>query len=93
MIEYNKCRLQYIGKTDRSLKERISEHKGYVTRKQLHQAIGAHFNLPGHTVDNMSVMAIQKIHTRGMHYRKELEKEEIANFNKYHKGINKSSGG
>ena len=93
MIECDKCRLQYIGETDRSLKERISEHKGYVTKKHLHRATGAYFNLPGHTVDNMSVMAIQKIHTRGTPYRKELEKEEISNFSTYHKRINKSPSG
>ena len=93
LIECNKCRLQYIGETDRSLKERFSEHKGYVTNKILKQATGAHFNLPGHSVDNMMVMAIQKIFTRGTPYRKEHEKEEISNFRSYHHGINRSAGG
>ena len=93
IIECNRCRLQFIGETGHALKERFSKHKGYVINKKLNQATGAHFNLPGHSVDNMMVMAIQKIFTRGTPYRKEHEKEEISNFRSYHHGINRSAGG
>ena len=59
IIMCTKCNEQYIGETDRSLKDRISEHKGYIRTKKLNQATGAHFNLPGHSVSDMTVMAIQ----------------------------------
>ena len=61
LIECTKCRLQYLGETDRSLQERFSDHKGYVNNNKLNQATGAHFNLPGHSVSDMAVMAILKI--------------------------------
>ena len=93
LIECSKCNQQYIGETDRTLHERFSEHKSYVNSKKLNQATGSQFNLPGHSVSDMNIMAIQKIHQRGTPYRKEYEKEEIANFNSYHKGINRSAGG
>ena len=88
-----RCRQQYLGETDRTLQERFSEHKGYVNTKKLNQATGAHFNLPGHSVSDMAVMAILKVHDRGAPYRKELEKEEIANFKSFQYGINRNAGG
>ena len=35
MIECNKCMLKYIGETERTLKDRIGEHKTYITQNQL----------------------------------------------------------
>ena len=98
IITCTKCNLQYVGETDRTLKERFSEHKGYVRTKKVSQTTGAHFNLPGHSIDDMRIMAIEKIfdrgpHNRGPQYRKEMEKENIANFNTYHRGLNKTPGG
>ena len=93
-----KCNLQYVGETDHTLKERFSEHNGYVRTKKVSQTTGAHFNLPGHSIDDMRIMAIEKIsdrgpQNRGPQYRKEMEKENIANFNTYHRGLNKTPGG
>ena len=93
VITCTKCNLQYVGETDRTLKDRFSEHKGYVRTKKVNQSTGAHFNLPGHSVDDMKIMAIEKIFSRGPQYRKEMEKEFIANFNTYHRGLNKTPGG
>ena len=93
VISCNKCNVQYVGETDRSLKDRFNEHKGYVRTKKLNMTTGAHFNLPGHSVSDMSVMAIHKIYNKDTPYRKELEKEMISNFNTFHRGLNKTPGG
>ena len=93
LITCTKCNVQYISETDRSLKDRISEHKGYIRTKKLNQATGAHFNLPGHSVTDMSVMAIEQIFNRGTPFKKEMEKEYISNFNTFHNGLNKRPGG
>ena len=93
LIECTKCRQQYLGETGGSLQERFSEHKSYVNNNQLNQATEAHFNLPGHSVIDMAVMAIMKIHDRGAPYKKELEKEEIAKFKFFRHGINRNAGG
>ena len=65
LIEYSKCNLQYIGETDRALQDRFNEHKGYVRTRKFNQTTGAHFNLPGHSVSDMVVMAIENIKNRG----------------------------
>ena len=33
-----KCRLQYVGETDRTLKDRFLDHRGYVRREELEKA-------------------------------------------------------
>ena len=93
LIECSKCKLQYIGETDRLLQDRFNEPKGYVRTRKFNQTTGAHFNLPGHSVSDMLVMAIENIKNRGTPYRKEMEREYIANFNTFHNGINRTPGG
>ena len=91
MVEYQKenCGKQYIGKTKRSLKERFSDHKNYVRNYHLNQATGAHFNEPGHKIEQMKVIAIEKLKNKNTLYRKAKERFFIKKIDSYHNGINK----
>ena len=91
MVECQKqnCGKQYIGETERSLKERFSDHKNYVKNHHLNQATGAHFNEPGHQIEHMKVIAIEKLKNKNTQYRKEKEKFFIQKFDSFHNGINK----
>ncbi len=42
------CNLLYVGQTKRELKKRLVEHFSYITKPDLTQPLGKHFNLPGH---------------------------------------------
>ena len=55
--------MQYVGESERSLKERFNEHRGYVTNRHLSKSAGYHFNLPGHKVSDMRVAIIKKVHS------------------------------
>ena len=77
------------GETDRKLKERFSEHKGYVNNKILNQPTGQHFNLPGHSIANMTITIVEKVRKPESLYRKEREKYHIRKFNTYYEGMNK----
>ena len=55
------CKERYIGKTERELRERISEHRGYIYNKKVSMATGEHFNLPGHQLSDMKVTIIDKV--------------------------------
>ena len=44
LLGCKRCPQQYIGETDRSLKERFLEHKGYVNIHIVSKATGLHFN-------------------------------------------------
>ena len=63
MIEcdISNCKKRYIGETERTLKDRLSEHIGYVRTKKLEKTTGNHFNLPGHTVANMTAVVLEKV--------------------------------
>jgi len=45
--------------SERSLKERLSEHKGYVVNNMMSKATGEHFYKKGHKVSDMQVTIIE----------------------------------
>ena len=63
LIECKKenCKLRYIGETERKLKERIADHKQYTKSIVPTQATGEHFNLPGHSLSDITVTIIEKV--------------------------------
>ena len=81
--------MQYIGETERSLQERFSEHKAYVMSRHLGKATGFHFNLSGHSVSDMKVTILEKVHSLDPLVRKEREDLFIRKFNTKYKGLNK----
>ena len=91
MIECNidRCKLRYIGESERKLQKRLSEHRGYVKNNIFSQATGHHFNQPGHDISNMTITAIEKVKNMDPSYRKERESYHIRKFNTYYHGINR----
>ena len=81
--------MQYIGESERSLQERFSEHRSYVTSKHLTKATGAHFNLLGHSITDMRVTILEKVHSMDPLVRKEREELFIRKFNTKYRGMNK----
>ena len=93
LIGCKKCTQQYIGETDRSVKERFLEHKSYVTSRLMNKATGSHFNEPGHSVSDMTLTILEKIFNQNPLYRKQREKMWINRFNTKYKGLNRINGG
>ena len=81
--------MQYVGESERSLQDRFSEHLGYVKNKHITKATGAHYNLPGHTVSDMRVTIVEKIHSSDPLIRKQREELFIQKLNTKYKGLNK----
>ena len=80
---------QYIGETERKLRDRICEHLGYINTKKLNQPAGEHFNLPGHSRSDMKVLILERVLKKDSDYRKERESYLIRKFNTFYKGMNK----
>ena len=91
MIECSKerCKKRYIGETGRFLRSRLSDHRGYVSNKATDKATGDHFNLPGHSLSNMTVRVLEQVKIRDSSYRKEREKYFINLFDTYNNGLNR----
>ena len=92
MIQCNidHCKQIYIGETDRDLKIRIGEHRGYINNFITSKATGYHFNLPGHSLVNMTVTVLEKVKRADTQYRKQREKYFINKFNSFYKGLNRT---
>ena len=93
MLGCKRCPQQYVGESERSLKERVLEYKGYVSNNILTKATGAHFNQKGHSVNDMEITIIEKIFNQDPQFRKQREKMFINKFNTRYKGINRNTGG
>ena len=88
LIECNKCRKRYIGESERMLKHRISEHKGYINNRILSKETGLHYSLPGHNIANMTVTAMEKVMKNDILYRNEKESYLINKFITFHSDMN-----
>ena len=91
LLECNKstCKARYIGQSFRPLKKRFSEHKGYINSTFPTQFTGRHLNLPGHSIDNITVTILEKVRRNNESYRKERETSDIRRFNTFYKGLNR----
>ena len=90
MIECKKdnCNMRYIGETKRILKFRLADHRGYVNNGD-DTATGEHFNLPGHSLSDLSITILEQVKRKDTLYRKEREKYFIRKFNTFYRGLNR----
>ena len=91
LLECNKekCKQRYIGETGRMFRFCLADHRGYIINKVESQPAGLHFNLPGHSLDNMKATILEQVKYNNEEYRKEREKYLIRKLNTYNKGMNK----
>ena len=78
------CRkqLQYVGETKRSLKTRLLEHCGD-TKHNRDKPVARHFNLDGHSANDIHIVAIDRPHKSDLSVRLSLENKWISNINCY----------
>lgn len=60
VISCVKCHKQYVGLTDRALKERLNNHRSDIKLSKP-TAVGLHFNLPDHTDADLRILPIQDL--------------------------------
>ena len=83
------CQQVYNGATKRLLKSRLAEHRGYVVNGDTTKATGHHFSLPGHSLVDLQVNAIEQVKKKDILYRREREEYHIRRYNTLYKGLNK----
>ena len=67
----------------------LADHQGYVNTLDESQATGKHFNSPGHSLSDLTIVILEKVRSSDDMYRKEREKYFIRKFNTYYKGLNR----
>ena len=88
-ISCKKCKVQYIGKTERELKLRIAEHRGTTNNKKLDKSVGDHFNLVGHRLSDLSFSVLEKVFKSCPEYLQKREEHWIQRFRTKYEGLNK----
>lgn len=73
LITCTKCQTQYVGETERSLRDRMTDHRSKVKNKQ-NTPIGIHFNLPGHSILNIKINPIEIVKSNNKATRLTREK-------------------
>ena len=88
-LSCDRCQEQYVGETEKSLAQRFGQHRGYVRNKNLDKATGQHFNQPGHSMADMRIMVMEKVHSKDPQMRKTRESFYINKLNTFYKGMNR----
>ena len=79
MIECKRCKNQYIGETKRTLRELFTEHRQATksTNNPSHAsasaAVPTHFNLPDHSIEDMTLIPLELQPTLNTSRRKARE--------------------
>ena len=89
MLTYKKCGIKYVGTSGRQMKHRLADHRGYIFNQVVSRTTGAHFNLPGHSLADLSITILEQTKSRDPEYRMEREKYFIQKFNTFNEGLNK----
>jgi hypothetical protein len=88
VISCLKCHKQYVGQTDRMLKERLNNHRSDI-RLNKATAVGLHFNLPEHTFSDLRIIPIQDLSLLQRHEKFLVEDRWMRTLNTKHPyGIN-----
>jgi len=90
-ITCSRCQKQYVGQSERTLQARFSEHRDYAKKKDFSKACGAHFSSRGHSVHDMKVSILEKVHSNDELLRVERESMFIRDFNSKYKGLNRQT--
>ena len=81
--------MKYIGETKRILKFCLADHRGYINSQDESKATGEHFNSPGHSLSDLSIIVLEKVKKNDNLYRKEREEYFIQKCNTFYKGLNR----
>ena len=88
MLECKKCKDQYIGQTKDSLRDRFTDHVGYVRRNE-NKATGIYFNQKGHSQSDMTISVLEQVKQKDRFYRESRESYWIEQFNLKYEGMNR----
>ncbi len=73
LISCKRCELQYVGETEQALHMRMNGHRSDIRTKKVEKPVAAHFCQANHSLRDLEVKAIEKIHNNGTQRRRERE--------------------
>ena len=77
LIECTRCSIQYVGETGNALRVRLTGHRSDINHLRSDLPVAKHFNLLDHSLKDLSIMVIEKIHRDDTTLRKKKESHWI----------------
>ena len=81
----------YVGETKQTLRGRLIGHRQDITTGKTFKPIGEHFNLPGHSSDDLRVTILQG-HIKDTCLRRAIEQKLVDKLNTHKRGLNIDRG-
>ena len=75
-ISYKKYGLQYVRETENALHMRMNGHRSDIKTRKTEKPVAAHFCQPEHTMEDLQVRGIEKIHAQEHHTVEKREREK-----------------
>ena len=70
LIECAKCSIQYIGEAENTLQVCLTGHWSDISHRRLDRPVAHHFNQLHHSLKDLTIMIIEKIHREDANFRK-----------------------
>src|SRR5262249_55408736 len=61
VITCKKCRVQYVGETSMTLRDRMRCHKKFILGQKHHTYVVRHFNSAGHSINDLQIQIIETL--------------------------------
>ena len=77
LIEWKRCSIQYVGKTDNALRICMTRYQLDINHQHMEVQACKHLNMLDHSIEDLSIMVIEKIHGEDAAYPKRKESHWI----------------
>ena len=77
VIECKKCATQYEGETKNALRVRLTGHRSDIQHRRTDRPVAKHFCQPDHSIRDLTIMVVEKIHRNDANYRRRKESHWI----------------
>ena len=70
LIKSMKCSIQYVRETENALCVRLTGYRLDINHQRVEKPVAKHFNPADHSIKDLSIMVIEKIHSEDADYGK-----------------------
>ena len=73
-----KCAAQYVGETENALRVRLTGHRSDIHHRRTDRPVARHFCQSDHSIHDLTIMAVEKIHRNDVNFRRRKESHWIS---------------
>ena len=74
LIQCKKCHQQYVGSTKNALQIRLNGHRYDIGNMKIQKPVAKHFNRRGHSMEDLTIMVIEKLRNNDIQFRRRRER-------------------